>query len=328
MKSSTCHLLGVRRMHWPLLVGILALAISALGCQAESGIAEPVRPEVALVMKSLANEFFATMADGARAHHDAAPDTYDLIINGTKNEGDLAQQVALVEQMVARGVAALVIAPADSKALIPVLGRAQGAGVAVVNIDNRLDESTLRDAGLTIPFVGPDNLEGALEVGRVLGDALPPSSRVAIIEGIPTAFNSQQRRQGFEEAMSAAGHSIVDVQSGGWEQAPASVVAAGMLRAHPELAAILCANDNMALGAVAAINQAGKTGQVQVVGFDNIGAIQDLIRQGKVLASADQHADRLAVYGIEVALEIVQGVGAPKDRNTPVDLVTHSDLDG
>jgi ribose transport system substrate-binding protein len=78
----------------------------------------------------------------------------------------------------------------------------------------------------------------------------------------------------------------------------------------------------MALGAVAAIRQAGKTGQVAVVGFDNISAVQSLIRSGEVLATADQHADLLAVYGIEYALQGLASDAVLEDRATPVDLVT------
>ncbi|MFM7606828.1 MAG: substrate-binding domain-containing protein, partial [Prosthecobacter sp.] len=87
------------------------------------------KPKVALVMKSLANEFFQTMAEGAKKHQAAHAADYDLVVNGIKNETDLAEQVGLVEQMVAQGVQAIVIAPADSKALVTVLKRAKDAGV-------------------------------------------------------------------------------------------------------------------------------------------------------------------------------------------------------
>ena len=79
---------------------------------------------------------------------------------------------------------------------------------------------------------------------------------------------------------------------------------------------------NPSLTAVAAITQAGKTGQIAVVGFDNISAIQQLIKEGGVLATADQHADLLAVYGIEYALQALNSGTALEDRNTPVDLIT------
>jgi ribose transport system substrate-binding protein len=280
------------------------------------------KPKIALVMKSLANEFFSTMADGAKKHQSANAENYDLIVNGIKNETDLGEQVNLVEQMIAQRVNAIVIAPADSKALVTVLRQAKDAGILVVNIDNKLDSEVLKQAGLTVPFVGPDNREGARKVGEALAKRLKAGDEVTIIEGIPTAFNGQQRRLGFEDAMKNAGMKVVGIQSGLWEMEKANAVAAGMLSEHPQLKAILCANDNMALGAVAAVQSAGKTGTTLVVGFDNISALKPMLEKGQVVATADQHADKLAVFGIEAALRILKGDAPPADQTTSVDLIT------
>lgn len=309
-------------------LGILALLlVLGAGCSRSedkaSSKAAPGKPKIALVMKSLANEFFSTMAEGAKKHQAAHAASYDLIVNGIKNETDLAEQVNVVEQMIAQQVNAIVIAPADSKALVSVLRQAKDAGILVVNIDNQLDKDVLSQAGLSVPFVGPDNRAGARKVGEVVAQRLKPNDQVGIIEGIPTAFNGQQRRLGFEDAMKAAGMNIVSAQSGLWEMEKANAVAAGMLGEHAQLKAILCANDNMALGAAAAVDSAGKTGSVLVAGFDNISAIHPLIEKGQVVATADQHADQLAVFGIEAALKILKGDAPPADQTTAVDLVTH-----
>lgn len=310
----------LRRLAVTFLSPLLLLA----GCsqpQQESQGAASSKPQVALVMKSLANEFFSTMAEGARKHQAAHAAAYDLVVNGIKNETDLAEQVNLVEQMMARPVHALVIAPADSKALVPVLKRAKEAGVLVVNIDNRLDAEVLKQAGLSVPFVGPDNREGARKVGAALAARLKAGDKVAIIEGVPTAFNGQQRRLGFEDAVKTAGLNLVGVQSGLWEMDRANGVAAALLGEHADLRAILCANDSMALGAVAAVEAAGKRGRVLVAGFDNIAAVRPMLADGRIVATADQHGDQLAVFGIEAALKILGGGAAPADQTTAVDLV-------
>lgn len=305
-----------------ILPGLCVAVLLSGGCEKAQQTTASGKPRIALIMKSLANEFFNTMAEGAKKHQSAHADSYDLIVNGIKNETDLAQQVNLVEQMIARRVSAIVIAPADSKALVTVLKRASEAGILVVNIDNKLDAEVLKQAGLHVPFVGPDNRLGARKVGEVLAKQLKPGDKVVIIEGIPTAFNGQQRRLGFEEAMKAAGMNIISTQSGNWEMDKANTVAAALLSEHPDLKAILCANDNMALGAVAAIQAANKTGRVLVVGFDNIGAIRPMLADGRVVATADQHADQLAVFGIEAALKILKGQAPPEDQTTAVDLIT------
>ena len=314
--------------HATVLVILLA-ALVPIGCGgqrdgASSGppVARSNPRRIALIMKSLANEFFVTMAEGAKAHQAANAQTYTLIVNGIRNESDLSQQVALVEQMMAEGVDAIVIAPADSRALVPVLAKALRRHLVVVNIDNKLDSPTLRQLGVEIPFVGPDNRAGARTVGTTLATHLHRGDKAAILEGIPTAFNAQQRRLGFEDAMREAGVDVVAVQSAHWEQDEANTITAAILREHPDLNAILASNDNMALGAAAAVRQAGATGKVLVVGFDNIAAVHQLIQDGRVVATADQHADRLAVFGIEYALKILRGDAKPTDMQTPVDVIS------
>lgn len=284
------------------------------------------RPRIALVMKSLANEFFLTMENGARAHQAARAGEYDLLANGIKDELDVSRQVDLVEQMVAEKVDAIVLAPADSKALVGAVKRALDAGIVVVNIDNRLDAGVLAERGLKVPFVGPDNRKGARLAAEYLAKRLRAGDPVAIVEGLPTAENAVQRRLGFEDAVKAASLRLVGSQSGDWEIAKANQVAAAQLAEHPGLKALLCANDSMALGAVAAVKDAGRAAQVQIVGFDNISAVRDLVREGRVLATVDQHADQLAAFGIELALQILRGQAAAADRETPVDLVTAETL--
>ena len=307
---------------------IAALLVLAFACVAAACAREPVseKPRVALVMKSLANEFFKTMADGATAHQAQHAVDYDLIVNGIKDELDVARQIDLVEQMIAQRVGAIVLAPADSRALVPVTRRALDAGIVVVNIDNRLDEAVLRDQGVSVPFVGPDNRKGARLVGEAVAKALAPGDAVAILEGAPNAFNGVQRKLGFEDAVQAAGLRLVSSQTANWEAAIANQVASAIISEHQDVKALLCANDNMALGAVAAVRAAGREGRVLVAGFDNITAVQQLIRGGQMLATADQHGDRLAVYGIEYALEMIARKAPPADRETPVGLITAATL--
>ncbi len=305
-------------------VGI-ALALAAGACQKAPSPA-PGPPRVALVMKSLANEFFLTMEQGAGDHHAKSGGRYELVATGIKDERDVEAQATLVEQMVARRVDAIVLAPADSKALVAACKRAVEAGVVVVNIDNRLDEAVLRERGLRIPFVGPDNRKGARAVGEYVAKQLKEGDAVAIVEGVPTAFNAQQRKLGFEDAIRAAKLRLVASQSGEWETAKGSQVASAILGEHPGLKALFCANDSMALGAVAARKAAGKEDAVLIAGFDNISAIQELVKTGKVAATADQHAGELAVFGIEYALDVLAGKAPPPDRETPVDLVTRETL--
>lgn len=316
------------------MLSLVLGAVFGVGCsqkpaekQTTDSKGDAGKPKVALIMKSLANEFFSTMAQGATAHQADHSTQYDLVVNGIKDERDLSRQVSLVEEMIAANVNAIVIAPADSKALVPVLRRAKEAGVIVINIDNRLDSDVLKQEDVTIPFVGPDNRLGAKMVGDFLASKLTKGDEVAIIEGIKTSFNSQQRKAGFEDAMKAGGMKIVSSQSAQWEMSQANTIVSSILAEHPNVNAILACNDSMALGAVAAVKASGREGDVFIVGFDNISAVQQAIRDGNVLATADQYGDKLAVFGIEYALsQLSDASSSLDDRETPVDLINAETL--
>lgn len=286
------------------------------GCQ---GVAEPVRlvlhpPTYPGEAVARTEKFVLAAVPGGTLPEGLA--------NGIKDELDVTRQIDLVEQMIAQRVDALVIAPADSKALVAACRKAQDAGIVVVNIDNKLDDAVLAEKQTRIPFVGPDNRKGARKVGEFLASRLQPNDPVAILEGAPNAFNGQQRLQGFLDAFQAAQLRVVSSQSGHWETDKANQVAAAVISEHPDLKAFACANDSMALGAIAALRAAGKPDQVLVVGFDNISAVQSLLNEGRMLATADQHADQIAVFGIEYALQLLNTRATPADRETPVDLIT------
>ncbi|NBF06048.1 substrate-binding domain-containing protein [Pseudomonas sp. Fl5BN2] len=308
-----------------LAVAVLAAASAALPLS--SALADtPQKPKVALVMKSLANEFFLTMEDGAKAYQKDHSADFDLVSNGIKDETDTANQIRIVEQMIVSKVNALVIAPADSKAMVPVIKKAVDAGITVINIDNQLDPGVLKSKNISVPFVGPDNRKGARLVGEYLAKQLKAGDEVGIIEGVSTTTNAQQRTAGFKDAMDAAQIKVVSLQSGDWEIDAGNRVASAMLSEYPNLKALLAGNDSMAVGAVSAVRAAGKAGKVQVVGYDNINAIKPMLKDGRVLATADQFAAKQAVFGIETALKILKGEKVDSGVNgvieTPVELVT------
>ena len=120
---------------------------------------------------------------------------------------------------------------------------------------------------------------------------------------------------------------LVASQTANWEMSEANTLVGSMLVAHPNLKCVLAANDNMALGAVSAIAAAGKSADVIVGGFDNISAAQNLVKEGKLAATADQYGDKLAVFGIEYAQKLLADKNAaPADLETTVSLVTADSL--
>jgi ribose transport system substrate-binding protein len=306
----------------PMLSRRLALSLGYCALAACSKRPAAGRPKVSLIVKSLENEFFQTMENGAREHQKSHSQDYELLPSGTEDQYDAPKQIGLVERAIARGVDAIVLAPIDSKALVPVCKQALDAQIVVVNIDNKLDAAVLGEKSFSIPFIGPNNRKGARLAGDRLAKALRPGDAVAIIEGVAATYNSGERKRGFEDAMKAAGMRIVGYRVANWETDQAERVTRELLSEHTELRAILAANDTMALGSASALKDAGKTEQILLVGFDNTSAARRLLGERRMLATVDHHADRQAVFGIEYALEILSKNAIPADRETPVDLIT------
>ena len=285
------------------------------------------KPVVGLVMKSLANEFFKTMEEGARKFA-AEEGTFELIPVGMNSETDIDTQVAAMENFIVKKVDLIVVAPADSVGMVTSVKKAIDAGITVVNFDVTLDKRALKKAGLPedFLFVGPDNAVGAEMVGDYLGETLGKGAKVIIIEGNPGADNAKQRKEGFMRAVSKHGLKLLDSKTAHWETEEANTLMTNLLTKYPDVQGVMCANDSMALGVEKAIAAAGKTGKIQIVGFDNIGAVQNLIKEGKVLATIDQFGPEMAANAIKVGMKILEGKKLSGWQKTPVKLVTKADL--
>jgi ribose transport system substrate-binding protein len=299
------------------LIRSTATILSAFLCLygASCHAAEPVK--IALIMKDMGNEFFQGMAAGAKTHQLQHRADYQLNVSGITDETDRSGQIALIKTATSERVDAIVIAPVDSEALMPYLQTAIQSGIVVINIDNKLDDRLLIAAELNIPFLGPSNKAGAKLAGDFLAKQLKSGDQVAIIEGISSATNAKSRTQGFTQAMEQAGIQVVAVRSGQWETEDAATVAHALLKEHPQLKALLCGNDNMAIGAIQTVSKEGLEGRVLIIGYDNIPAIKPLLQSGQLLATVDQFGEQQAVFAIELALQALRD-NIPQDQLEPM----------
>ena len=309
---------AVREIAICLLTAILMLGGANTG-QAQ----QTKKPVIGLVMKSLANEFFKDMEEGAVKHAQERGDL-TLVPVGMHSETDIDTQISAIENFITQKVDAIVVAPADSRALVPPLARAIKAGIIVINIDVALDEAAKKQAGVDLAFVGPDNRAGAKMSGDVLAKALGTGGKVVIIEGNPGADNAQQRKRGFDDSVKEGKLDLVDSRTAHWETEEANSVFSNILTAHPDVQGVMAANDSLALGVVKAIDASGKSGKIKVVGFDNIAAVQPLLKDGKLIATVDQFGSQMAANGIDYAMKALKGEKLEGWIKTPIKLVTAS----
>jgi ribose transport system substrate-binding protein len=280
------------------------------------------KPVVGLVMKSLANEFFKSMEEGA-VKYAKADGTFTLIPVGMNSETDIDTQISAVENFITQKVDIICVAPADSVGLVAPVKKAIAAGITVVNFDVKLDDKALKAAGLqNLVFVGPDNKEGAYLAGEALAKKLGKGGKVFIIEGNPGADNAKMRKAGFDQAAKQYGLNVLESLTAHWETEEANTLMTNLLTKHPDVQGVMAANDSMALGVVKALDAAKLSKKVQVVGFDNIPAIQKLIKEGKVLATIDQFGPDMATNCIKTGFRMKKGEKLTGWRKTPVKLIT------
>jgi len=284
------------------------------------------KPKVGLVMKSLANEFFKQMQAGADEYAAKNTEKFSFKAVGMKDERDFAAQVDAVENFVTQKFDIIVIAPADSKAMVTPLAKAVKAGVKVINIDVELDQAAKKAAGIDLAFFGPDNRAGAKLAGDALAKALGVGGKVVILEGNPEADNAQQRKKGFMDSVTEGKLQLLDSKTAHWETEEANTLMTNFLTQYRDIQGVMAANDSMALGVVKALDAAGKSGQIKVVGFDNIPAVQPLIKSGKMLATIEQYGARMAVMGIEYGLRELKGEKFKGWVKTPIKLITAKEL--
>ena len=310
-----------RRLAAFAFVALLCLTFGTLS----PSNAAPKMPVIGLVMKSLANEFFKTMEEGA-VQYEKAQGNFKLIPLGMKNETDVDAQIGIVENLITQKVDAIVIAPADSTALVPPLKKALQAGIKVINIDVALDKNAMKQNGIDLAFVGPDNRLGARLAGEYLAKALGAGGKAIIIEGNPGADNAKQRKAGFDDAVKSGKLNLLASRTAHWETEEAFKVFSSLLTAYPDVQGVMCANDSEAIGVVQAIDAAGKTGKIKVVGFDNIAPAQKLLREGKLLATVEQYGPKMAVFGIQYAFKELNGESLKGWIKTPVKLITKENV--
>ena len=283
--------------------------------------------KIVLIVKTKNNPFFLPMI--AAFEETAKKLGVEAEVQAAAQESSYEQQVALVQTEVSKGVNAILITPADSKALVPALKKAADAGVLIINLDNRLDPDTVKAQNLALGgYVGADNMTGGEKAGLALLEAVGPDEKtaiaeasasadakgqkkdyrvqVAILEGIRGVDNAEARKKGFLLAVGQRLH-VVATETGEWETEKAYNKTLAILAAYPNIKGIFCANDNMAIGAMKAISEKGKRGLVKVVGYDDIPGVTGAINSGEMTATIEQHPDLMGGYGLKMAVGILDG---------------------
>ncbi len=243
-----------------------------------------------------------------------------VIVLAPPAESDVQAQIAQVEDQIAKGVNAIAIAPTDPAALRPVLEKAQAQGVKVLFVDTKGDLP-----GTT--FIGTNNELGAKLGVDYLCKNLEKGSKVAILQGIITQSTGKARADGAKAGLTECGMNIVAELSAEWDRAKATSVMEDILVKNPDIQGLFASNDNMALGAVEALKNAGVNDKVIVVGFDANPDAAAAILAGEMEATVAQNPYNMGALGVENAIKLIKGETIPENIDTGTELVTKENAD-
>ena len=275
-------------------------------------MATDASPRIAVFTKNRTNPAYAAARLGAErtaARLGARVEHYV-----PREPDNVAEQIALVERSIAERPDAIVFVPVHETAMDESVRRINAAGIPLVNILNRLAR------GNRVCFVGSDDYRLARDVAGYLFRHLGGSGEVVILEGVPAAVTNQQRMRGFKDAISEfPGIHVIDSRPADYQRDTARRVMGDLLAKLPRIDGVLSANDVMSLGAIDAIEEAGRS--VAVIGVNALPEAITELKTGRLLATVDFDALKISCIATEAAIRHLQGQPVPREIELPAQIV-------
>jgi ribose transport system substrate-binding protein len=300
---------------WWLITIVLLSAFTA-------NAAAPAKPKLALLLYSHGFEFMVALDQGAQK------EAQKLGVEMSVQDGQSDSQVQTnqVDDLLAQGVNAIIIAVANSKEMVPAIRRANKANVPVIAVD-----SIIGEGATSVTYVGFDNAAGA----KMAADYIIQHQKKKVLElqGALGAYHAQKRHQGFEEGIKASPSTKVISRPAEWQASNAQTMTADALTADPDIDAIFSHNDEMIRGVVSALKQINKfkpvtdPSHIMIVGIDGTPLALQRIRNGEQDATVHQDPFEMGALAVRSAMDALQGKQVPPQQLLPPSLITKENVD-
>jgi ribose transport system substrate-binding protein len=282
-----------------LWASIVATGLATLSSCANKPAADGGREKIAVVVSTLNNPWFVVLADTAKVRAEELG--YEAAVFDSQN--DTAKETSHFENLIAAGYKAILFNPTDADASIANVRMAKEAGVPVFCIDREINTN---DAAVS--QILSDSNSGCVALGQYFVEVVGDEGRYVELMGLVGDNNTRNRSQGFHSVIDRyPGLKMVAQQSADFDRTKALDVMESILQANPEIDAVFCANDAMAMGAYQALVAAGKDKDVRVFGFDGADDVVKLIAEGKIVATGMQFPKTMATTAAEYADEWLKG---------------------
>ena len=264
---------------------------------------------IALVVSTLNNPFFVTMKEGAEEK--AKELGYNLIVLDSQN--DPSKELSNIEDLVVKGVKAILINPTDSDAVGNAIRVANQANIPVLTLDRGASR------GEVVSHIASDNVAGGEMAGKYISEQVGANARVIQLEGIAGTSAARERGEGFMKAVKSEGLDLLASQPADFDRTKGLNVMENMLASRPNTQAVFAQNDEMALGALRAVKASGK--DILIVGFDGTDDGIAAVKSGMLGATIAQQPGMIGAIGVESAVKVLKGESVEKSIPVPLMMV-------
>jgi inositol transport system substrate-binding protein len=304
----------------PSRVGVSLLASVLLGSAGCSGKSGENSVQLVASLHDMTEPFFVAV----KRELDAEAGRQGVSVAVEDGQSNSAKQTADIEAAITGGAQGIILAPNDVNALTPAVEEVIKAGIPIVTLDRRVDNTSVK-----VPHVGADNVAGGRIMAQWVIDSFPNGARILLITGQLGSSPSIDRTRGIKEALAAAGakYEVVAEQAGTWKREQGLTVTQNVLTSlgAQSLQAVVAESDEMALGALEALRSSGVSG-VKVIGFDATPEALKLVRSGEMAATIEQSPKNQARTALQqLTAQIRQHVPMSGASIVPV-LITQSNV--
>lgn len=275
----------------------------------------------AFVSPFIGHPYWVDVTDGV----EAAAQEYGINFTetGPIGEVNIDRQISAIETAIASRVDGILTMALNPEAFTPVINRAEAEGIPVVLIDTDAPNSNRS------VYAGTSNWDAGYAAGKALAEETGGSARIGIVTGAIDADNLNLRIDGFQAAIADYPEMVVvDIQPGNSDLLQATERTQSMLQAYPDLTALFGVSAEVAIAMGKIVEERGLTGQMTIIGFDDLAETLDYIRAGTVFATTVQKPFMMGFLGIELLYSLVNGEALESDIiDTGVTIVTKSNVD-
>lgn len=288
----------------------LTTLLSAAMLTSTMSVASQAQDTMAIVVSTLNNPFFVSMKDGAEAK--AKELGYDLIVLDSQN--DPSKELSNVEDLSVRGVKAILINPTDSDAVSNAIRIANRANIPVLTLDRGASR------GDVVSHIASDNVAGGEMAGKFIIEKVGEKAKVIQLEGIAGTSAARERGEGFMNSVKNSQLDLLASQPADFDRSKGLNVMENLLAANGDVQAVFAQNDEMALGALRAVQASGK--EILIVGFDGTDDGIAAVKRGMLGATIAQQPALIGELGVATADKVLKGESVEKNIPVPLKVIT------